>query len=97
VEQPGLDDRNAPPAVVVIFGASGDLTRRKLVPAVENLARHKLLPAQFAVVGVARTDMDDEGFRRAVLGGRGVSVMPELTEGFRYLSGGYDDPGCTGG
>ena len=38
-------DRNAPPATLVIFGASGDLTRRKLLPAVESLARHNRLPA----------------------------------------------------
>ena len=85
-------ERNAPPAAVVIFGASGDLTRRKLVPAIESLARAKRLPAEFAVVGVARTPMGDEEFRRLVLGGNGSSVRPELTEGFRYLSGAYDDP-----
>jgi glucose-6-phosphate 1-dehydrogenase len=85
-------ERNAPPSVVVIFGASGDLTRRKLVPAVESLARAKRLLPQFAVVGVARTPMSDDEFRRLVLGDSGESVMPELTAGFRYLSGGYDDP-----
>ena len=58
------DERNAPPSVVVIFGASGDLTRRKLVPALESLARAKRLPPQFAVVGVARTPMSDDDFRR---------------------------------
>ena len=73
-------ERNAPPAAVVIFGASGDLTRRKLVPAIESLARAKRLPAEFAVVGVARTPMGDEEFRRLVLGGNGSSVRPELTE-----------------
>ena len=40
-----IDERKAPPAAVVIFGASGDLTARKLGPAVENLARHKRIPA----------------------------------------------------
>jgi glucose-6-phosphate 1-dehydrogenase len=91
-EQAAQAERNAPPAVVVIFGASGDLTRRKLVPALESLARAKRLPAEFAVVGVARTPMSDEDFRRLVLGDAGESVMPELTGGFRYLSGPYDDP-----
>ncbi|MFL6130528.1 MAG: glucose-6-phosphate dehydrogenase [Mycobacteriales bacterium] len=85
-------ERNAPAAVVVIFGASGDLTRRKLVPALESLARAKRLPAQFALVGVARTAMSDDDFRRLVLGEAGESVRPELTAGFRYLSGRYDDP-----
>jgi glucose-6-phosphate 1-dehydrogenase len=88
----GPSERNAPPAAVVIFGASGDLTRRKLVPALESLARAKRLPARFAVVGVARTPMSDDEFRSLVLGEGGHSVMPDLTEGYRYLSGGYDDP-----
>ncbi len=87
-----LDDRNAPPATVVIFGASGDLTRRKLVPAIENLARHKRLGAHFAVVGVARTPMDDGQFVEAVLSGRDLSDLPQLADAFRYVSGGYDDP-----
>ena len=46
-----VDDRTAPPSALVIFGASGDLTRRKLVPGLANLARHKRLPDEFAVVG----------------------------------------------
>ena len=57
-----VQDRNAPPATLVIFGASGDLTRRKLIPAVESLARHNRLTGHFAVVGVARTHMDDDTF-----------------------------------
>ena len=55
-------ERVAPPAVLVVFGASGDLTSRKLMPAVENLALRRLLPPGFSVVGVARTEMDDTGF-----------------------------------
>ena len=55
-----VDDRKAPPSALVIFGASGDLTRRKLVPGLANLARHKRLPDEFAVVGVGRSDFDDE-------------------------------------
>ena len=56
-------ERVAPPAVLVVFGASGDLTSRKLMPAVENLALRRLLPPGFSVVGVARTEMDDDEFR----------------------------------
>ena len=52
----------APPNIIVIFGGSGDLTRRKLVPAVYNLLLDGLLPAQFAVVGTARRDLTDEAF-----------------------------------
>ncbi len=60
----GLDTvRRAPPGVLVVFGASGDLTHRKLLPALERLSRRRLLPAAFAVVGVARSDISDDGFR----------------------------------
>lgn len=48
---------------LVIFGASGDLARRKLIPAVFSLFRQKLLPDDFRVVGVGRSDYDDEAFR----------------------------------
>jgi glucose-6-phosphate 1-dehydrogenase len=58
--------RTADPCVVVIFGASGDLTRRKLIPALINLQRGGFLPANFAVVGVARTPMSDAEFRKEV-------------------------------
>ncbi|MER3452490.1 MAG: glucose-6-phosphate dehydrogenase, partial [Acidimicrobiia bacterium] len=58
----GLDHRPAvEPSVLVVFGASGDLTSRKLVPAIERLALRRLLPGGFSVVGVARTGFDDEG------------------------------------
>jgi glucose-6-phosphate 1-dehydrogenase len=63
-----IEERKAPPAAVVIFGASGDLTARKLGPAVENLARHKRIPAEFGVVGVARTQMAPADFRSRMAG-----------------------------
>jgi glucose-6-phosphate 1-dehydrogenase len=49
--------------VLVVFGASGDLTKRKLVPALFALYHQKLLPERFAILGAARTDMSDEEFR----------------------------------
>jgi glucose-6-phosphate 1-dehydrogenase len=55
--------RKPEPCVIVIFGASGDLTRRKLIPALYSLAYRRLLPEHFAVVGVARTPATDEEFR----------------------------------
>lgn len=58
--------RAAGPCTVVIFGASGDLTRRKLVPALYNLAHAGLLPEHFAVVGFSGSDLGDEGFRQRV-------------------------------
>src|SRR5450432_3659586 len=56
--------RPADPCTMVIFGASGDLTRRKLIPALYNLAKNDLLSGEFAVIGVARTPMSDEEFRK---------------------------------
>ena len=55
--------RTAGPCTVVIFGASGDLTKRKLVPALYRLVQQRLLPAEFAIVGQARTPMTDDEFR----------------------------------
>jgi len=53
----------APPATVVIFGATGDLTKRKLIPALFNLTTAGLLPDAFAIVGMGRTEMSSEQFR----------------------------------
>jgi glucose-6-phosphate 1-dehydrogenase len=52
------------PLTLVIFGGTGDLARRKLIPALFRLWQEKLLPEAFAVVGVARENMDDEEYRR---------------------------------
>jgi glucose-6-phosphate 1-dehydrogenase len=51
------------PTTLVIFGASGDLTKRKLLPAIYHLARNQRLPPRFAVIGVGRTQMQDDDFR----------------------------------
>jgi glucose-6-phosphate 1-dehydrogenase len=60
----GLLLRRTPdPCALVIFGASGDLTHKKLMPAVYALMVRRLLPPRFAIVGVARTETDDDGFR----------------------------------
>ncbi|MGE0101070.1 MAG: glucose-6-phosphate dehydrogenase [Blastocatellales bacterium] len=53
----------APPCVMVIFGATGDLTKRKLIPALYNLVKSRLLPDQFAIVGTSRTEMTSEAWR----------------------------------
>ncbi len=58
--------RTPEPCALVIFGASGDLTRRKLIPAVYSLAVRNLLPERFAIVGVARTEETDAQFRAAM-------------------------------
>ena len=56
-------ERVAPPCVVVIFGATGDLTRRKLLPALFRLTEQRLIPAEFAILGTARHAMSDDEFR----------------------------------
>src|ERR1051325_7770972 len=58
-----LLERPEEPCTFVIFGVSGDLTARKLIPALYNLACQELLPPGFAVIGFAFTGMDDAGFR----------------------------------
>ena len=59
-------DRAPEPCVLVIFGASGDLTRRKLVPAIWRLDQEGRLPRAFALIGVARREMDDVSFRQSM-------------------------------
>jgi glucose-6-phosphate 1-dehydrogenase len=90
----GLEaERRAPPVVLIVFGASGDLTSRKLMPAVESLHRRRLLPSAFSVVGVARTEWSDEDFQARMHesvkdAGPG---WEELTKGFRYVAGDYSE------
>jgi glucose-6-phosphate 1-dehydrogenase len=84
---------------VVVFGATGDLTARKLVPALYNLARERLLPGGFSVVGFARRDWTDEQFRaamkEAVTKFSREPLQEELWESFarglHYVSGTFDD------
>ena len=52
------------PCIIVIFGASGDLTSRKLIPALFSLFSQDKLPRPFAIVGCSRTEMDDQQFRK---------------------------------
>ena len=60
----GLAEERVPePAAMVIFGASGDLAHRKLLPALYSLTRDRLLPSRFAIIGFARRAMTDEAFR----------------------------------
>ncbi len=59
--------KKAEPCIMVIFGATGDLTKRKLFPALYNLAKEKFLPENFAIVGVGRQEMETEDFRRKII------------------------------
>jgi len=63
-DRSGSAPKSAPPCIIVIFGASGDLTKRKLIPALYNLKENELLSDNFAVIGMARAEMNDEEFRR---------------------------------
>ncbi|MCK4749466.1 MAG: glucose-6-phosphate dehydrogenase, partial [Bacteroidales bacterium] len=55
-----------PDHILIIFGASGDLTRRKLIPALRELQKLDLLPERFAVLGIGRTNYDDGSFREMI-------------------------------
>ena len=90
--------RAADPCVMVVFGGAGDLTRRKLAPALYNLAHHGLLTWPFAVVGVAMDDFDDESFRNRLtqaVQSQCAVVTPALGERLRsscyYVKGKFDD------
>ena len=98
----GLLLRRAPdPCALVIFGASGDLTHKKLMPALYALAVRRLLPSSLAIVGVARTEGDDDGFRKDMK--EAVQqhardpfrddVWDELTGSLHYVSTDFADAG----
>jgi glucose-6-phosphate 1-dehydrogenase len=98
----GLRLRRTPePCALVIFGASGDLTQRKLIPALYSLALRRLLPENFGVVGVARTEASTEEFvermEEAVKEhGRDEfrqDVWDALAEGMRYVATDFADEG----
>jgi glucose-6-phosphate 1-dehydrogenase len=87
------------PCALVVFGASGDLCRRKLMPALARLAARHELPGGFAVIGVARTAWDDDDFRRFALDATSTSdpggpnddaAWRDVVSRFRYVAGGYD-------
>ena len=91
--------RGAPPTAVVIFGASGDLTARKLIPAVYNLAVDNLLPADFYLIGYGRKAIPDDEFRSlaadAIKEFSRRELKPEVWDRvasrISYIAGGYDE------
>jgi glucose-6-phosphate 1-dehydrogenase len=88
------------PCAIVMFGASGDLARRKLLPALYDLALHSCLAPRFRLLGFARTEMNDEAFRKSASeflsnvdrnGGSG-DRRQEFLGHLQYFHGNYDDP-----
>ena len=87
--------------MLVIFGASGDLAHRKLMPALYSLMVRHLLPPRFAVVGVARTEGDDESFRNDMKETVRKHARDEfrddiwegLAENMHYVATDFADPG----
>lgn len=97
--QTSASDRPGDPCTIVIFGASGDLTKRKLLPALVNLKSYGLLPGEFAIIGVARRDLTTTQFRELVR--REVSELvptldrrawAELESGIYYVCGDIKQP-----
>ena len=94
-------DRPAPPCIVVIFGANGDLTKRKLLPALYSLTRDRRLPPGFAVIGISRSALSDDDFRgkmREAVTQYSESGPPDpgiwegFAQGLYYETGNFDDP-----
>ncbi len=91
--------RTPEPCAVVVFGATGDLTARKLVPALYNLARERQLPAGFSVVGFARRDWSDEQFRQIMREAVAQhsreplreDIWDEFARGLHYVRSTFDD------
>ncbi|HWG63165.1 MAG TPA: glucose-6-phosphate dehydrogenase [Streptosporangiaceae bacterium] len=91
--------RVAGPCVLVIFGVTGDLARKKLMPAIYDLANRGLLPPGFSLVGFARRDWEDEDFAQVTY--RAVkehartpfrdTVWEQLSEGIRFVPGDFSD------
>jgi len=93
--------RTPQPCTMVIFGASGDLTRRKLMPALYNLALEQWLPAGFSVVGFARNETSNDAFRADMKEAIGTfsrrrpvqeSVWDSFSQGLSYISADFQNP-----
>jgi glucose-6-phosphate 1-dehydrogenase len=90
----------ADPCVFVIFGASGDLTRSKLLPAIFNLGEEGYLPEEFAILGIARPKIDQAEYRKQmreqVRQAEGEPLEPakwkRIEDRLYYISGEFDDP-----
>jgi glucose-6-phosphate 1-dehydrogenase len=96
----GLERLPVHPTTLVIFGATGDLSKRKLLPAIYNLAHEGALPERFQLIGVSRSDMPHGDFRAVAIEAiRQFSrrepddaVLEKLLADVRYVPGTFDDP-----
>ena len=98
-QMPKGAERVPEPAILIIFGASGDLTKRKLLPALFHLYQANLLPQQFAIVGVARRPLGDEfaaDMRAGIVEFGGIDASDPKLDGFighvSYFPLHFDDP-----
>ncbi|MGH7322070.1 MAG: glucose-6-phosphate dehydrogenase, partial [Candidatus Rokuibacteriota bacterium] len=100
-----VTERPADPCLMVIFGASGDLTKRLLMPALYNLACDRLLPSRFAIVGIALDELSTAGFRERMSADiRRFSTRKEFDAAtwadfvprLHYTPGTFDDPAAYG-
>jgi glucose-6-phosphate 1-dehydrogenase len=96
----GAKERVPEPGIVVIFGASGDLTKRKLLPALFHLEQSRLLPKEFAVVGVARRDLSKTfaaDMKDGIVSGGGVQggddKLDDFVKRISYHAMEFDDDG----
>src|SRR5919109_171424 len=95
----GLERLPVHPTTLVIFGATGDLAKRKLLPAIYNLAHEGALPERFNLIGSSRGEMSDDGYRELARESiRSFSrrqadeqVIERLLENVRYVAGSFDD------
>src|ERR1700733_1411552 len=95
---PSPPERTPDPCIIVIFGASGDLTKRKLLPALYHLDQSGLLPEKFAVVGVARRPLEDTfaaDMKDGIISGGGVEESDPKLDPFiakiQYHAMNFDD------
>lgn len=92
-------NRKTPPTIIIIFGASGDLTARKLAPAIFNLSKDGLLPKRCFLIGYGRSEMSDENFKKEIKNALDAhsrrkiesSTWESLEKNITFHAGAYDD------
>src|SRR3954452_6384185 len=95
----GLERLPVHPTTLAIFGATGDLAKRKLLPAIYNLAHEGALPERFNLIGMSRSDIGDDGFREMARDSiaefsrraHDERVLDSLFGRIRYVGASFDD------